>query len=531
MHNSKKFSKCGIMNEENGIIIIKFVIKWGSSMNRHELKKKARASLKQNYWRAVIVAFLAILFINEGYQLVSFNIVNEESAFSNRINNVQIASDVLNNFSSYVESASASKGVLAVFANSIASTNSFLLGTLNGINKIIFHEQIASGVIIFIGVILGFLFWLFVSNTIEVSRNRFFLERVKHKNTPIDRILYVFRTKKILHVTKVMFFRSFYLLMWSLTIIGGIIKHYSYLMIPYILAENPNISKKDAFNLSRKIMNGQKWQCFKMDVSFIGWKILGFLTFNISNWLITEPYYQMTYAHIYMQFREKEIKGKTNLSEFFIDKHLNEEVDVYPEYLTNRNIRKWLKIDDKRTYSIYHLILMFFTFALCGWLWEVLYGLFTTGEFINKGTMFGPWLPIYGLGGILLLIFLSKYKEKPLIVFLLAMLVCGIIEYVGSVALESLYGLKWWDYSGFFLNIEGRVCLEGLILFGLGGSAIIYVFAPLLDNLYKKIPYFLKMIICLSLITIFAIDLGLSMISPNTGDGITTIASNITNKK
>ncbi len=492
---------------------------------RKSFKKKARGSLKQNYWRAVIVAFLALLLINEGYQFVSFNIGDDSArAINNQITNFQIIDDILSSFNAYVESSNASKGVLAVFANSIASANSFLLGTLNGFNQMLFHDRIASGVIIFVGVVIGFLFWLFISNSIEVGRNRFFIERVKHKNTPFDRVLYVFRTKKILNVTKIMFFKQLYLLLWSLTIVGAFIKHYSYLMVPYILAENPNISKKDAFRLSRQIMYGQKWNCFKMDLSFIGWKILGILTFNITNLLITEPYYQMTYAHIYMQFRENEIKNNTGLVSLFTDKHLNEEGDVYPEHLTNRNIRKWLKIDYKRDYSIFNLVLLFFTFAMIGWCWEVAYGLFTTGDFINKGTMFGPWLPIYGTGGILLLLLLSKFREKPLIVFLLAMLICGVIEYAASVILEGLYGLKWWDYSGFFLNVDGRVCLEGLILFGLGGAGIIYVLAPLLDNLYNKIPHSVKMAIRIILIICFAIDLGISSVSPNYGKGITTVA-------
>ena len=493
--------------------------------SRKDFKKKARTSLKQNYWRAVIVAFLALLLINEGYQFVSLNMGDESAkAINNQITNFQVLDDILSGFNSYVESSNASKGVLAIFANSIASANSFLLGTLNGFNQIFFHERIAGGVIIFIGVIIGFLFWLFVSNSIEIGRNRFFIERVKHKNTPFDRLLYVFRTKKILHVTKIMFFKQLYLLLWSLTIVGAFIKHYSYLMIPYILAENPNISKKDAFKLSRQIMDGQKWNCFKMDLSFIGWKVLGLLTFNITNLLITEPYYQMTYAHIYMHFREKELKNNTSLAHYFTDKHLNEEGNIYPEHLTNRNIRKWLKIDYKRDYSIYSVILLFFTISMIGWCWEVAYGLFTTGNFINKGTMFGPWLPIYGTGGILILLFLSRYREKPVLVFLLTMLLCGVIEYVASVVLEMLYGLKWWDYSGFFLNIDGRVCLEGLILFGLGGAAVIYVLAPLLDNLYRKIPDKIKLILCLILIICFALDLGMSMVSPNTGEGITTIA-------
>ena len=191
---------------------------------------------------------------------------------------------------------------------------------------------------------------------------------------------------------------------------------------------------------------------------------------------------------------------------------------------TKKTNRKWLKIDYKRDYSISTLILLFFTFAMVGWIWEVSLNLFMTGTFVNKGTLFGPWLPIYGFGGVILILLLYGLREKPALVFLAAIVICGVIEYVASVYLELIYHMKWWDYSGFFLNINGRVCLEGLILFGLGGCAGIYVLAPLVDNLYKKIPHTLKIVICVILIFFFTCDFIHSSINPNSGEGITTIA-------
>ena len=140
---------------------------------------------------------------------------------------------------------------------------------------------------------------------------------------------------------------------------------------------------------------------------------------------------------------------------------------------------------------------------------------------VNKGTMFGPWLPIYGFGAVFILVLLKKYRKNPYQLFLMAFLLCGILEYTTAWYLETFKGLKWWDYTGFFLNIHGRVCLEGLMLFGFGGCILTYMVCPLLKNLYKKININVKKTVCIVLVCLYLIDLGYSHFHPNTGVGIT----------
>ena len=82
-------------------------------------------------------------------------------------------------------------------------------------------------------------------------------------------------------------------------------------------------------------------------------------------------------------------------------------------------------------------------------------------------------------------------------------------------------GMKWWDYSGYFLNLDGRICGEGLLIFGLGGLAITYLTAPLLDNYLRKIPYRISVPVCLILIGAFLADQSYSKRYPNEGAGIT----------
>ena len=132
------------------------------------------------------------------------------------------------------------------------------------------------------------------------------------------------------------------------------------------------------------------------------------------------------------------------------------------------------EIGYQRTYSASSLILLFFIFSGMGWIWEVILHIIENGMIINRGVLAGPWLPIYGAGGILILLLLKKWRRQPFHLFGMIMLLCGTIEYFTSVMLEMLFGVRWWDYSDMLFQLRGRVCLEGLTIFGFGGLFIVY---------------------------------------------------------
>src|SRR5699024_9823926 len=187
------------------------------------------------------------------------------------------------------------------------------------------------------------------------------------------------------------------------------------------------------------------------------------------------------------------------------------EGKVYPNRLFSipeKNKRKKVEmIYYMRHYTIWSLVLMFFIFSFIGWLWEVSLHLITDGEFVNRGVLQGPWLPIYGTGGMLILILLNKFRKKPVLQFILTVILCGCVEYFTAYYLELTHGgVRWWDYSGYFLNLHGRICAEGLFVFGVGGMAIVYFLAPLLDNQIRKIKLKILVPICLVLLAIFAVD-------------------------
>ena len=97
----------------------------------------------------------------------------------------------------------------------------------------------------------------------------------------------------------------------------------------------------------------------------------------------------------------------------------------------------------------------------------------TKGEFINRGFLIGPYCPIYGSGALLLTFLLNRYVNDKLVLFVMSIVVCSILEYVTSYIMEKIFHIRWWDYSNYKLNINGRVCLNNIALFGLAGVLII----------------------------------------------------------
>ena len=167
------------------------------------------------------------------------------------------------------------------------------------------------------------------------------------------------------------------------------------------------------------------------------------------------------------------------------------------------------------------LVLLFFLFSIIGWCWEVVLHLLSEGTFVNRGVLHGPWLPIYGTGGVLVLLTLYKLRDKPWLEFWATVAVCGVVEYFTAYYLETVYDRRWWDYAGYFLNLHGRICAEGLLVFGLGGMAVVYGVAPLFDNLLHKVRRSVLIGLCAALIALFCVDQAYSHFHPNEGEGIT----------
>lgn len=156
--------------------------------------------------------------------------------------------------------------------------------------------------------------------------------------------------------------------------------------------------------------------------------------------------------------------------------------------------------------KIVYTILLFLSFSFMGWVWELFYDLAKHGMLANHGVLIGPWLPIYGSGGVLIYLILYRYKKFPTIVFMGSFVFCTIIEYVSAWYLETYNHSKWWDYSDFPFNIDGRVCLLASVFFGVIGLIGVYALIPRLKDFYDLFNFKKLTILAFVLISIFIID-------------------------
>lgn len=513
-------------------------------MNRKTLKKQALTCFKRNYLKVILVVFIVNFLVNGGYQFTTFisNNINNNSVINSKIvdngykisktitngnskSNYEIVNDLVDTISKKVSVGGHSSGVIGSLFNQITKSNSIVIGSLSAINLYLLNNKINIIYISLIGIIIIMFLKIFILDVFKIGYIRFFLEQRRY-NTNITKILFPFSVRKNFSLGIKIFIKDIYQFLWNLTIIGGIIKHYEYYMFNYCLAENPNINRHDAFILSKQLMDGYKFEMLKLDLSFIGWNILNILTLGFLDILFLDGYKACVKAEVYISIRNKKINELSH-KELLNDKLLAMENICDTEYpmdkysIPSKQFHIKLKKNYDVKYSITNYILMFFIFSFIGWTWEVLFHLVSEGRFVNRGTMFGPWLPIYGIGALSILIILKPLRKRPIIYFISSMLLAGIIEYSTAWYLWTFKGAKWWDYTGYFLNIQGRVCLEGLLVFGLGGAAVTYFIGPSLNELLNKIKPKIAIVICSILLIIYGIDFIYSANHPNTGDGIT----------
>lgn len=180
--------------------------------------------------------------------------------------------------------------------------------------------------------------------------------------------------------------------------------------------------------------------------------------------------------------------------------------------------------------KILNYILFFFVCALLGWIFEFIFTLIQSGSIINHGVLHGPWLPIYGFGGVGILILVGRLRRYPPLVFLASATLCGLLEYYTGWYLETVKHLKWWDYGNIPFNLHGRICLYSILAFGFCGLLIVYVIYPQFHDTFARFKTKPKQIICFALVILFLADFVYSIKNPNTGQGITSeTASTITN--
>ncbi|WP_294148583.1 DUF975 family protein [uncultured Clostridium sp.] len=177
--------------------------------------------------------------------------------------------------------------------------------SFQGINPATLHMIIFTllGIFAIVG-IAALLFKVFIGNPVTVGKNRFFMEsRLTLKSAGIGKVFWVFGCGHYMNVVKIMFLRDLFTGLWSLLfIIPGIYKGYEYAMIPYILSENPEADSRDVFAVTKDMMNGNRFQMFLLELSFIGWYLLGALLCCVGGVLVV-PYQEAAIAELYHHLR------------------------------------------------------------------------------------------------------------------------------------------------------------------------------------------------------------------------------------
>lgn len=224
--------------------------------NRAELKMRGNMAFKKNYVSAVVVALLMGIF----------GTVSGESS----------ARRVSEN-------------------SDIYSGNLFNVGMITGL-----LAGIATVVILIVLVAK-----VFVGNLLKMGGYRFFILN-QTAQPGIGTLLDGFRSGHYVNIVLTMFLRDLFTALWSLLlVVPGIVKHYEYLMVPYIIAENPAMDYKEAFQISKQMMDGEKMEAFIMDLSFLGWYLLSAVTCGLLAIFYVNPYVQASFAEMYTFNKQK----------------------------------------------------------------------------------------------------------------------------------------------------------------------------------------------------------------------------------
>ncbi len=136
-------------------------------------------------------------------------------------------------------------------------------------------------------------------------------------------------------------------------------------------------------------------------------------------------------------------------------------------------------------------------------------------KLVNRGFLIGPYCPIYGFACISIIIFLNKYMDDKVAMFVFACVICSVLEYITSFLMEKMFKARWWDYSNKKFNINGRICLGNSIIFGALALIIMYLINPFFVSFIEKMPNLLVTILSYVIVVVIFSDFVFSMIIMN----------------
>lgn len=258
-------------------------------MMRKELKQSAKDFLRRRYWLAFAVSLILTIIGADSRTLeFNFDIGNNTPVINRYVS--QPSNDWIN------EGLSGNLNEEALFRSISPGKYSAVIALVT--TSIIIMLLIAMALAVF------------VFNPLIVGGRRFYINGIDNEQERFGDLGYVFGSGNYLNVVKTLFLRNVFIFLWTLLlIIPGIIKSYAYRFVPYIMAQNPEMSTMRAIELSQEMTDGEKWDMFVLDLSFIGWYLLGALLLGIGT-LFVHPYYDATQAQLYTSLRKSALSRK-----------------------------------------------------------------------------------------------------------------------------------------------------------------------------------------------------------------------------
>ena len=139
-------------------------------------------------------------------------------------------------------------------------------------------------------------------------------------------------------------------------------------------------------------------------------------------------------------------------------------------------------------YELAYTMILFFIFSVIGYILEII-SVFTKEKRIvlSRGYLIGPYIPVFGFGGLIITFFLSNYQDNIITLFVLGVVYCCSLEYFTSYLMEKIFHLRWWDYSYRKYNLNGRICLETGFMFGFGSLFVVKLCNPFVFSILDKL--------------------------------------------
>lgn len=260
----------------------------GKVWERAALKERAKAAFKRSYWWCVLAGLILMLVLGRGS---GSNGGNKEDKKDKGFSMPSISFDV-----SDIDKEDVQEYVASKVGGGAYTALRIVGGIIGGLVGLIVFVVVL--VIVAAAIILRAL----IFNPLEVGGRKFFMENACEKKEGIGTMLDGFQGGYYGNVVVSMLVRDVKIFLWTLLlVVPGIIKAYEYRMVPYILAEHPELNYREVLNMSSEMMNGQKMNAFILDLSFIGWYILSAITGGIAGIFWVNPYVYATDAELYLE--------------------------------------------------------------------------------------------------------------------------------------------------------------------------------------------------------------------------------------